>query len=59
MIEKGVNPNSTDYDFRSPLHVAASFGRQEIVEYLLKNGATNYSDRWGMFPVHDAIRSGH
>lgn len=48
-----------DYDFRTPLHIAASFGRKEIVEYLLQKGAKNMPDRWGAYPIHDAIRSGH
>eukprot|EP01094_Clydonella_sp_ATCC50884_P003087 TRINITY_DN1237_c0_g1_i1.p1 TRINITY_DN1237_c0_g1~~TRINITY_DN1237_c0_g1_i1.p1 ORF type:complete len:700 (+),score=298.04 TRINITY_DN1237_c0_g1_i1:87-2186(+) len=48
----------TDYDNRSPLHVAASRGRLEVVQYLLGEGAdVNAEDRWGATPLRDALRS--
>ena len=50
----------SDYDQRTPLHVAASEGNVEIVEYLLKNGASVHArDRNDGTPLVDAIREGH
>ena len=38
--------NFSDYDLRTPLHLAASEGHFEIVEYLIQNGALIKKDRW-------------
>ena len=37
---KGMDVNAADYDFRTPLHIAAAFGRTDTVKWLLENGAT-------------------
>jgi lysophospholipase len=50
----------SDYDQRTPLHIAASEGNIGIVEYLLKNGASVHArDRNDGTPLVDAIREGH
>ncbi|KAK6925483.1 Ion transport domain [Dillenia turbinata] len=36
LIEAGADPNATDYDGRSPLHLAASKGYEDIVVHLIQ-----------------------
>jgi lysophospholipase len=56
--EQGLDPNSFDYDLRTPLHVAASERRPEAVQLLLSHGArSNVEDRWFRTPLADAIDS--
>ena len=59
LIASGANVNSTDYDFRTPLHIAAAAGNKEVVQFLLDNGAINIFDRFGGLPIHDAQRGNH
>lgn len=52
--------NASDYDMRSPMHLAAAGGHNNIVEFLIANGANiNATDRWGSTPLNDAIRNNH
>jgi len=52
--------NFRDYDFRTPLHLAASEGHVDIVRYLIQKGArVDRSDRWGGSPLDDAHRHRH
>ena len=50
-----------DYDKRTAMHLAASEGILEVVQYLIDEVGANPSpvDRWGGTPLDDAIRSGH
>ena len=36
----GADLAASDYDMRTPLHVAASEGKVEMVKYLMQNGAS-------------------
>lgn len=46
----GTDPNSSDYDHRTPLHVAASQGLYLIAKLLLESGASVLSrDRFNLF----------
>lgn len=58
LLEK--NPqhvNFRDYDRRTALHVSASEGHLEVVQFLYEKGAkVNRSDRWGGSPLDDAHR---
>ncbi|XP_039272034.2 L-asparaginase-like [Styela clava] len=54
---QGADLCSTDYDGRTPLHVASSEGNEDAVKYLLSKGASVYAkDRFGSTPLEDAIQ---
>nr|XP_043632103.1 potassium channel SKOR-like [Erigeron canadensis] len=60
LIRAGADPNKTDYDGRSPLHLAASKGHESIAFFLIQNGAdVNISDKFGNTPLLEAIKNGH
>eukprot|EP01063_Lacrimia_lanifica_P027493 TRINITY_DN386_c0_g1_i2.p2 TRINITY_DN386_c0_g1~~TRINITY_DN386_c0_g1_i2.p2 ORF type:complete len:836 (+),score=420.59 TRINITY_DN386_c0_g1_i2:82-2589(+) len=55
-----VNPDTSDYDKRSALHLAAEEGHLEAVKVLVEAGAhTNCADRWGTTPLSGAVQNGH
>lgn len=39
LVAAGVDPNKTDYYGRSPLHIAAIKGYEDIVQFLIQKGA--------------------
>jgi hypothetical protein len=58
MLRKGVAINSSNYDRRTVLHLAAVEGNFRMVELLLAEGAEkNKRDRWGNTPLQDAINN--
>ncbi|CAI9276252.1 unnamed protein product [Lactuca saligna] len=60
ILSNGVDPNSKDYDFRTPLHMAASQGSYIIVNLLVEAGASVLSkDRWGNTPLDEGRMSGN
>ncbi|KAM6917739.1 60 kDa lysophospholipase isoform 2-T2 [Lycodopsis pacificus] len=58
--DMGSNLSLSDYDGRTPLHIAACEGHLKLVEYLLSHGATVYAkDRYGDTPLSNAVRFRH
>ena len=56
----GISLNSSDYDGRAPLHLAAAEGQLEIVAFLLQSGANRKCvDRWGQTPLDEAKNNNH
>lgn len=57
LLDAGADPNAANFDLRTALHVAASEGRVETAEILIKHGAeVNPVDRFGNTPLLDAQR---
>ena len=53
-----VSLDGADYDQRTAMHLAASYGQNHILEYLIDAGAKiNITDRWGNTPLEEAIRN--
>ena len=50
-------PENTNANITTPLHTTAIFGRQDITNFLLKNGENvNASDSFGNTPLHYAVQ---
>eukprot|EP00850_Spirogloea_muscicola_P016184 SM000129S26171 [mRNA] locus=s129:404788:409939:- [translate_table: standard] len=59
LLDNGVDPNSADYDMRTPLHIAAAEGFFLVVRLLVNSGADVTSrDRWGHTPLDEARTCG-
>lgn len=61
LLAAGCSANSSDYDRRTALHLAASTGNKSVVEALLADTSVdvNFKDRWGGTALVDAIREQH
>jgi len=60
LAARGVNVTIADYDRRSALHLAASSGHAEAVEFLISIGAKlDYEDRFKSKAIDDAVREKH
>lgn len=59
LLTYGMDPNSKDYDDRTPLHMAAAEGLHLVAKILLDFGASVLSeDRWGNTPLDEAQKCG-
>lgn len=58
---RGLDLDTCDYDGRTPLHLACSEGKIEIVKFLIEIGKCNVNckDRWDNTPLNDCIRENH
>ncbi|XP_017242282.2 potassium channel SKOR isoform X1 [Daucus carota subsp. sativus] len=60
LVAAGADTSNTDYDGRSPLHLAASKGNEDIVKFLLqKEARVSITDNYGNTPLHEAIKHSH
>jgi ankyrin repeat protein len=60
LIKNGANVDvKLEYYNKTPLHIFASIGNSEMVEFLIKSGAdVNARDFFGDTPLHEAARYG-
>jgi len=59
LLDRGLAANTTNYDQRTALHVAASEGMLEVVELLLSYQADpNATDRWGHSVLDESLENG-
>ena len=59
IIGSGADINTKDALDRTPLHIAAFYGRVKIIELLISSGSdVNAKDHTGMTPLHAAVISG-
>ncbi|ESR34327.1 hypothetical protein CICLE_v10005583mg [Citrus x clementina] len=57
LIRAGADLNKTNYDGRSPLHLATSRGYEDITLFLIQKGVdTNIKDKFGNTPLLEAIK---
>uniref|UniRef100_A0A7N8XED9 Poly [ADP-ribose] polymerase n=1 Tax=Mastacembelus armatus TaxID=205130 RepID=A0A7N8XED9_9TELE len=57
---ENVNSRDTAGRKSTPLHFAAGFGRKNVVDFLLQNGANVYArDDGGLISLHNACSFGH
>jgi len=57
LVQSNIGVNFSDYDKRTPLHLAVVEGHVELAKWLIDNGAeVQAEDRWGTSPAEEARR---
>jgi ankyrin repeat protein len=60
LLKRGMDPNESDSNSRTPLHIATANGFKDCVKLLLESGAdVNSKDEDGNVPLWEAILGGH
>ncbi|XP_069705573.1 serine/threonine-protein phosphatase 6 regulatory ankyrin repeat subunit C-like [Periplaneta americana] len=60
LLGAGADPDATDVDLNTPLHVAAEKGNLRTLEILLAaDAAVDKKNKYGRTPLHSAARLGH
>ena len=60
LYEEHADLQKGDYDMRSPMHLAAAEGHTDAIAFLLEHDINpNQPDRWGGYPLDDAILGNH
>lgn len=60
LLKRNLDPNESDQDGRTALHIAASSGNEQCVKLLLEYGADpNVTDSEGKVPLWEAIYAKH
>jgi len=60
LTDMGVKPCTPDTLNQTPLYYSAREGKNNLVEFLVKNGcAVNHIDTYGQTPIFYACREGH
>jgi glutaminase len=58
-VAKGCRVTFADYDLRTPLHIACTYGHLEIAKYYVHHGARiQVKDRFGNSPLDEAEKGG-
>ncbi|KAG4161048.1 hypothetical protein ERO13_D01G034240v2 [Gossypium hirsutum] len=60
LIRAGADPNKTDCDGKSPSHLAASKGYEDITSFLIRHSVDiNLKDKFRNTPLLESIKNGH
>lgn len=60
LVSYGADIHYSDYDRRTPLHIACAEGHSDCATFLIENGADIHArDRWNQTALHEAQRFGH
>lgn len=60
LTASGLDLDSSDYDGRTAMHLAAADGQAGVIEYLVRQNVNVVPvDRWGNTPHDDAVRGGY